>query len=266
MTMNRGHAATALATRAPLTAEADGLASSEDRPAGHESAASAEPQRCGGCASLNAAGARFCGQCGAALPVAKASAASKKDPDSDAGREEDEDPDEDDDEETEDDDKRREGTAAIVALTGRRSLAGALGVIAAWSHAAAELPKLRAALAEKTAAQSAARIDALVAKAKARGALTPALEKELRALGAVHLQAAASFAEALPPIAALGPKTHEPPTSAGAGRETALEPSSYRGERFEQMSFAARAELYRDQRDLYEQLKADALARGVMAR
>ena len=107
--------------------------------------------------------------------------------------------------------KIQEQFTALLTLSGKSSATEALGVFTGWKTAADQVAVLSAKLVEIEKVSAAHEIDEIVAKGKADGKLSPALEKLAREMGAKDLTMLKAFVEATPKVVASATHTEKKP-------------------------------------------------------
>lgn len=123
---------------------------------------------------------------------------------------------------------------------------------------ALENKRLRAMLRRQTTMARGSAADVLVAKGKADKKLTPALEKEVRAIAAISLPRAQALVAALPRIATLASVAARPPKAPGANGAN----GTWNGKAYGDLSFDEKHILARDEPEAFKAMR-EAHARAA---
>lgn len=134
--------------------------------------------------------------------------------------------------------------AELLALTGKATVSEAMGVLAANKQAAAQLEQAIARVQALEAEKRDAEVEGIVQALRGAGKLSSAMEPWARNLGRKDLATLKAFAASAPKIIPLGEQAR-PPRPAAAKKWT-------------EMSYAEKAELWRTDKALYEQMKAES--------
>lgn len=134
--------------------------------------------------------------------------------------------------------------AEVLTLTGKASLSEAMGVLAANKQAAAQLEQATARVQALEAEKRDAEVEALVRALRDEGKLSAAMEPWARETGRKDIATLKAFAASAPKIIPLGEQARPPAPAASKS--------------WGEMSYAEKAEIYKTDPALYEQMKAEA--------